>query len=77
MEASQEQFRKNLADVQNWLTEHHGFTLMPTICEGIEYVASAFFAEGPALRYSFPSPRLAPVFPTYGDLMRRPTMGTA
>jgi len=69
VEGSQEQFKKNLADVQKWLTEHHGFTLMPDDFRGIEYVASAFFAEGPALRYSFPSPRLAPVFPTYGDLM--------
>jgi hypothetical protein len=69
VEGSQEQFKKNLADVQKWLTDHHGFALMPDDLRGIEYVASAFFAEGPALRYSFPSPRLAPVFPTYGDLM--------
>jgi hypothetical protein len=68
-EASQEQFKKNLADVQKWLTEHHGFTLTMDDLRGVEYVASAFFAEGPALRYSFPSPRLSPVFPTYGDLM--------
>ena len=69
VEGSQEQFKKNLGDIQKWLTEHHGFALMPDDLRGIEYVASAFFADGPALRYSFPSPRLAPVFPTYGDLM--------
>jgi hypothetical protein len=68
-EPKQELFQKNLADIKKWLTEHHGFTLMPDDLRGIEYVATAFFAEGPALRYSFPSPRLAPVFPTYGDLM--------
>jgi hypothetical protein len=69
VEPSQELYQKNLADIKKWLIEHHGFTLSADDLRGIEYVASAFFAEGPSLRYSFPSPRLAPVFPTYGDLM--------
>jgi hypothetical protein len=69
VEPSQELYQKNLADIRKWLTERHGFALTPDDVRGIEYVASAFFAEGPSLRYSFPSPRLAPVFPTYGDLM--------
>jgi hypothetical protein len=68
VEPSQELYLKNLADIKKWLTEHHGFTLTADDLRGVEYVASAFFAEGPALRYSFPSPRLAPVFPTYSDL---------
>jgi hypothetical protein len=67
-EPSQELYQKNVADIRKWLTDHHGFTLSPDDIRGIEYVASAFFAEGPSLRYSFPSPRLAPVFPTYSDL---------
>jgi hypothetical protein len=62
-------FQKNLADMTTWLTEHHGFALSPDDVRGIDYVARAFFAEGPSLRYSFPSPRLARVFPTYADLM--------
>jgi hypothetical protein len=61
--------QKSLADMTKWLTEHHGFTLSPDDVRGLEYVARAFFAEGPSLRYSFPSPRLARVFPTYSDLM--------
>src|SRR5215510_8591707 len=68
VEPSQELYQKNLADIRKWLVERHGFALTPDDLRGIEYVASAFFAEGPSLRYSFPSPRLAPVFPTYGDL---------
>ena len=69
VEASPELFQKNLADIQKWLTGHHGFTLTPDDLRGVEYVARAFFTEGPDLRYSFPSPRLSPVFPTYADLM--------
>jgi hypothetical protein len=65
---SQELYQKNVADIRKWLTEHHGFTLTADDLRGVEYVASAFYAEGPLLRYSFPSPRLAPVFPTYSDL---------
>jgi hypothetical protein len=68
VEPSQELYQKNLAAIKKWLTEHHGFALTADDMRGIEYVAGAFFAEGPSLRYSFPSPRLAPVFPTYSDL---------
>src|SRR5437660_641109 len=55
VEGSQELFQKNLADIKKWLTERHGFTLTADDLRGVEYVASAFFSEGPALRYSFPS----------------------
>jgi hypothetical protein len=68
VDASQELYQKNLTAIKKWLTERHGFALTADDLRGIEYVASAFFAEGPWLRYSFPSPRLAPVFPTYSDL---------
>jgi hypothetical protein len=68
VEPGQEQYQRNLAAIKKWLTEHHGFALTADDMRGIEYVAGAFFAEGPSLRYSFPSPRLAPVFPTYSDL---------
>jgi hypothetical protein len=68
VDASQELYQKNLTAIKKWLTERHGFALSADDLRGIEYVASAFFAEGPWLRYSFPSPRLAPVFPTYSDL---------
>lgn len=63
-------FQKNLADIEKWLTGKHGFALTPDDLKGIEYVARAFFAEGPDLRYSFPSPRLARVFPTYAELQK-------
>jgi hypothetical protein len=68
VDANPELYQKNVADIHKWLTEKHGFTLTPDDIRGIDYVASAFFAEGPDLRYSFPSPRLSPVFPTYADL---------
>ena len=61
-------FQKNLGDIDKWLTGKHGFALTPDDLKGIEYVARAFFSEGPDLRYSFPSPRLARVFPTYSEL---------
>src|SRR5262249_5771795 len=70
LEADQARFDKNLADIDKWLTEKHGFALTPDDLRGIEYVARAFFAEGPDLRYSFPSPRLARVFPTYAELQK-------
>src|SRR5215831_13578007 len=63
-------FRRNLTDLEKWLTDHHGFALTPDDLRGIEYVANAFFQEGPDLRYSFPSPRLARVFPTYAELKK-------
>ena len=44
--------------------------MTPDDLRGIEYVANAFFQEGPDLRYSFPSPRLARVFPTYAELQK-------
>ena len=48
---------RNIADIDKWLMEKHGFALTPDDLRGIEYVARAFFSEGPDLRYSFPSPR--------------------
>ena len=63
-------FRRNLSDIEKWLTDRHGFALTPDDLRGIEYVANAFFQEGPELRYSFPSPRLARVFPTYAELQK-------
>jgi len=69
VDPSDTMFQKTLADVQKWLTGTHGFTLTPEDVHGLEYVGRAFFSEGPSLRYSFPTPRLARVFPTYADLM--------
>jgi hypothetical protein len=70
MEPDPAKFQKNVADIEKWLTEKHGFALTPDDLRGIEYVARAFFSEGPDLRYSFPSPRMARVFPTYADLQK-------
>jgi hypothetical protein len=70
MEPDPVKFQKNVADIEKWLTEKHGFALTPDDLRGIEYVARAFFSEGPDLRYSFPSPRMARVFPTYSDLQK-------
>jgi hypothetical protein len=70
VDPNQAMFQKNLDDLELWLTQKHGFVLTPDDVRGIEYVARAFFAEGPELRYSFPSPRLARVFPTYAELQK-------
>jgi hypothetical protein len=70
VEATPERLGKNISDIQKWLVEKHGFALTPDDLRGIEYVARAFYSEGPDLRYSFPSPRLARVFPTYSDLQK-------
>ena len=68
VEPSEALFQKNLADVENWLAGRHGFALTPNDLRSLEYVYRAFFAEGAALRYSFPRRRLQ-VFPTYAELL--------
>ena len=68
VEPSEALFQKNLADVENWLVGRHGFALTPNDLRSLEYVYRAFFAEGAALRYSFPRRRLQ-VFPTYAELL--------
>ena len=70
IESNPELLQKNVDEIEKWLTVHHGFALTPDDLRGIEYVARAFFSEGPDLRYSFPSPRLARVFPTYAELQK-------
>ena len=70
IEPNPELLQKNVDEIEKWLTVHHGFALTPDDLRGIEYVARAFFSEGPDLRYSFPSPRLARVFPTYAELQK-------
>src|SRR5438067_198554 len=35
-------FQKNVADIEKWLMEKHGFALTPDDVRGIEYVARAF-----------------------------------
>jgi hypothetical protein len=68
VEASEALFQKNLAEIENWLVRRHGFPLPPDDLRSLEYVYRAFFAEGSALRYSFPRRRLQ-VFPTYAELL--------
>jgi hypothetical protein len=70
IDGSPQLLSKNISDIEKWLMEKHGFELTPDDLRGIEYVARAFYSEGPDLRYSFPSPRLARVFPTYAELQK-------
>jgi hypothetical protein len=65
---SEELFQKNLAAVEDWLVERHGFSLTATDLQRLEYIYRAFFSEGSTLRYSFPRPRLR-TFPTYAELL--------
>ncbi len=68
-------YQKNLKDVRDWLTKHHGFALGDSDLTGIEYVYSAFSAAGPDLTYNFGNSRggfgggYGRGMPTYGDLM--------
>jgi hypothetical protein len=66
--ASDALFQKNLAALQDWLVERHGFPLTAGDLESFEYVYRAFFSEGPGLRYSFPRSRLR-IFPTYAEVL--------
>ena len=52
------------------LQQTHGFTLSRSDLAGIDYVFSAFYREGPELRYSFGrGPSAFQPFPSYRDLM--------
>jgi hypothetical protein len=68
-------YQKNLKDVRDWLTKHHGFALGDSDLTGIEYVYSAFSSAGPDLTYHFGNQRggfgggYARGMPTYGELM--------
>jgi hypothetical protein len=65
-------YQKNLKDVRDWLTTHHGFALGDSDLAGIEYVYSAFSAAGPELTYNFGNGRgggFGRGMPTYGELM--------
>jgi hypothetical protein len=67
--ASQTLFQKNLQDIENRLIKRHGFPLTPDDRRSLEYVYSAFFLEGPDLRFAGPRQRSARWFPTYAELM--------
>jgi hypothetical protein len=69
VEASEPLFQTNLAEIDKWLVDRHGFPLTPDDLLSLEYVYRAFFSEGPALRYSFPRQRTGRTFPTYAELM--------
>jgi hypothetical protein len=69
VEATEPLFQANLAEIETWLTDRHGFPLTPADLRTLEYVYRAFFAEGPALRYSFPRQLTGRTFPTYAELM--------
>jgi hypothetical protein len=68
-------YQKNLKDVRDWLTKHHGFALGDSDLTGIEYVYSAFSSAGPDLTYNFGNSRggfgggYGRGMPTYGQLM--------
>jgi hypothetical protein len=67
-------YQKNLKDVRDWLTKHHGFALGDSDLAGIEYVYSAFNAAGPDLTYNFGNARggfggYGRGMPTYAQLM--------
>ena len=66
--ADEHLFREHLAFVKSQLVDRHGFGLSQDDLRSLEYVYTAFFADGPDLRYSFPRRRSAPWFPTYASL---------
>ena len=63
-------FQKNFEAIMNRLVTRHGFALTAEDRRGIEYIARAFFAEGPALTYAYPRQQVsARMFPSYAELM--------
>lgn len=48
-------FRKNLAAMTGWLTKRHGFGLLPSDLQSLEYVYRAFVTAGPDITYAFPN----------------------
>jgi len=67
--ASDALFQTNVREIEWWLVNRHKFPLATEDLQSLEYVYSAFFSEGPSLRYSFPRQRAARWFPTYAELM--------
>jgi len=62
-------FERNEADIYRVLTHDHGFTLTHADLGMIEYVFSAFYKDGPDIRYSFGRGSGWQPFPSYRDLM--------
>ena len=66
---SENLYEKNLSDMHTVLLTKHGLPLSAGDLQGIEYVARAFFAQGPSIRYSPVGPAGGTVQPTYSELM--------
>jgi hypothetical protein len=67
--ASAAAFEANLQEVRTLLTRARGFALDDDDLAALQYIYAAFFAEGPALQYSFGSSRRGRPFPTFAQLM--------
>jgi len=65
---SPELFRKNLAALKDWLSQHHTFHLEDGDLAGVEYVYSNFYAAGPSLSYNANGPGRRNRYPTYAEL---------
>src|SRR5262249_20555135 len=66
---SDELFSNHLRTILNRLVSHHRFQLSADDRRAVEFVYRAFYAGGPALRYSFPRGGGFRAFPTYAELM--------
>jgi hypothetical protein len=75
--ASPELSQRNLHQIVDRLTKHHGFPLTPTDLSNLEFVYEMFVTHGPAITYSPPPPNvmtrfgglLQSPFPSFVDLM--------
>jgi hypothetical protein len=46
-------YRRNLAEIRDWLTKKHGFALTSEDLASLDYVYSAFYQAGPLINYGF------------------------
>ena len=49
------QFTANLTAITEWLVKRHGFPLLPTDVQSLEYIYRAFMTAGPEITYAFPN----------------------
>jgi hypothetical protein len=66
---SQALYNQNLKEIKALLQMKHGYALLPSDLEGIDFVYSNWFKYGPDIRYELIGNGQSSQFPTYAELM--------
>ena len=69
IDPSPEMYQRNLRQIVDRLTKHHGFPLTPDDLVNLEFVYQMFMTHGPAINYSPPP---ASIRTRYGELLQSP-----